>query len=105
MAFHSRASTPWLTLVIGGFTSAKAPFTDDPRLAAAGDQVENRNAALFARRSATRALQPQSDIEIAHEFRVRLDEQAPRLDFVAHQRPEHFVGEDGVVDVHAEQRP
>ena len=39
-----------------------------------------------------------SDIQIAHVERVVLDVLAARLDFVAHEAREHFLGLDGVGD-------
>src|SRR5215207_5183141 len=45
-----------------------------------------------------------SDIEIADELRVLLDEEASRLDFVAHERLEDLIGHDRVVEIHAEDR-
>ena len=40
------------------------------------------------------------DVEVAHAERVRLDERAPRLDLLAHQRREDFVRRDRVLDLH-----
>src|SRR6266542_4297258 len=45
-----------------------------------------------------------SDVEVRYELRVRFDERPARLDLVTHQRLEHLVGEDRVLDVHLEDR-
>src|SRR5262245_18138972 len=44
------------------------------------------------------------DVQILHAQRVVLDEAAPRLDLVAHQRREDLVGLVGVLDTDLEQR-
>src|SRR6185295_14853187 len=44
-------------------------------------------------------------VEVPHAERVRLDERAARLDFVAHQLGEDLVGGDAVLDLHLEQAP
>src|SRR5688500_14130311 len=44
-----------------------------------------------------------SDIEEAHVLRVRLDELAPRLDLVAHERREDEVGRRRVLDLDADE--
>jgi hypothetical protein len=41
------------------------------------------------------------DVEVLHELRVLLDEHAPRLDFVAHQRLEDLIGHHRFFDVDA----
>src|SRR2546428_7789978 len=46
-----------------------------------------------------------SDIQESHVLGVLLDEQAPRLDLVAHQLREDLVCERGVVDLHLDQHP
>src|SRR5690606_18882624 len=46
-----------------------------------------------------------SDVEVPHVLRVLLDEAPTRLDFVAHERLEDLVGQDGVVERHLHDRP
>ena len=45
------------------------------------------------------------DVQVLHVERVVLDELAPRLDLVAHQRGEHQVGLGVVLGAHLQQRP
>src|SRR5688572_9313900 len=46
-----------------------------------------------------------SDVEVGDAERVRLDELAPRLDLVAHQRGEGLARADGILDLDLEQDP
>src|SRR5690554_4054983 len=55
--------------------------------------------------SAPRRARDPSDVEVLHAARVRLDELAPRLDGVAHQRREDHVGFGHVLDADFEERP
>ena len=43
------------------------------------------------------------DIEVLHFERVVLNEDAPRLDLVAHENREQFLGADAVFDRHLQQ--
>src|SRR5688500_10875610 len=45
-----------------------------------------------------------SNVEVRREFGVRLDEQPPRLDFVAHEPLEHLVRGNRIFDVHLQER-
>src|SRR5215831_14855882 len=44
------------------------------------------------------------DVQVFHELRVVLDEHAPGLDVVAHQRLKDLIGQHGFLDGHLEQR-
>jgi hypothetical protein len=45
-----------------------------------------------------------SDVQIAHKFRILLDEQSARLHFVAHQRRERVIGENRIFHRHLQNR-
>ena len=88
----------------GGQVEVQAESEGEDRQGQDGQgQDPAREKGRLASRPGGLPLPRRSDVEVGHAQRVVLDELAPRLHVVAHERREDLVGADRILDLHLQQ--